>query len=105
MLSSLQRKLLVEAYLLQDRITASRFVQYFSVRYDVPMSTVWCNLRELRDLGLLRYGEGNGMRVSEAGEMVINAIPNVEYNQYMNSCIPILKKLEGFKAPVDIKHS
>jgi predicted transcriptional regulator len=105
MLSSLQRRLLVEAYILQDKITASRFVQYFSVRYDVPMSTVWCNLRELRDLGLLGYGEGNGIKISEAGKMVINAIPNVEYNQYMNSCIPILKKLEGLKVPANIKHN
>ncbi|MEM1546036.1 MAG: hypothetical protein QXY40_06205 [Candidatus Methanomethylicia archaeon] len=103
MLSNLQRRLLVEAYFLQDKVTASRFVHYFSVRYDIPMSTVWCNLRELRDLGLIRYGEGNGMKVSEAGEIVVNAIPSMEYTQYMNNCIPILKKLEDFKIPVDIK--
>lgn len=102
MLSSLQRRLLVEAYLLQGKITASRFAQYFSIRYDVPMSTVWCNLRELRDLGLLLYGEGNGMKISEAGKAVINAIPNGEYVQYMNSCTPILKKLEGLKTAISI---
>jgi hypothetical protein len=84
-LSSLQQELLSQ--ISQTKLNTTQFATQFSIERSTAKSTVWFNLRKLRDSGIIKFN--SKVTPTKVGKLILINIPTVAQLGRATGCSPV----------------
>lgn len=78
-LSPRQKAVLTLTLRYENKISASSMAKIANEEFNIPLSSFWFALRDLRRLKLIEFGDGTPIKLTEAGKMIAQALSGVRW--------------------------
>ncbi len=78
-LSPRQKAVLTLTLKYENKLSASSIAKVANEELNIPLSSFWFALRDLRRLKLIEFGDGDPIRLTEAGRVIAQALSGVRW--------------------------
>lgn len=78
-LSPRQKAVLTLTLRYENKLSASSMAKIANEELNIPLSSFWFALRDLRKLKLIEFGDGDPIRLTEAGKVIAQALNGVRW--------------------------
>ncbi|MCC6029106.1 MAG: hypothetical protein LM591_03080 [Candidatus Korarchaeum sp.] len=78
-LSPRQKAVLTLTLKYENKISASSMAKIANEEFNIPLSSFWFALRDLRRLKLIEFGDGSPIKLTEAGRVIAQALSGVRW--------------------------
>ncbi len=78
-LTQRQKAVLTLTLRFDGRISASSMAKIAREEFNIPVSSFWFALRDLRKLKLVEFGNGEPIRLTKAGRLIADALKGVRW--------------------------